>query len=97
MRKNWKAALTTFVFAAGAFGAGAAFTASASAQTPGYALRGDRASDRSLRGVDSRLEQLIDQLSRDDRDYDGHRVAAISDMQQARAQLDAALRYDNHR
>lgn len=56
--------------------------------------RGDTASDRNLRAVRRHLEHLIDQLQRDQRDYDGHRVAALNDLAQARAQLDAALQYD---
>ncbi len=94
MIKNWKAALAALVLSVSAFGAGAVFTGAAHA-APLYAVvRPDRGSDRNLRYVDARLGALIDQLQRDQREYDGHRVAAIADMQQARGQLAAAMRYD---
>lgn len=57
-------------------------------------LRGDRGSDRNIRREYRRLEQVIDGLQRDQRDYGGHRAQAIQDLQQARAQLDEALEYD---
>jgi hypothetical protein len=40
-----------------------------------------------------RLDGAIDQLQQDDRDYDGHRVAAIDDLSKARQQLVAAERF----
>jgi hypothetical protein len=58
-------------------------------------LRGGRGSDRNLRTEIRRLEQVIDMLQRDQRDYGGHRVQAIQDLQQARQQLEDALEYDN--
>lgn len=91
MVKNWKAALAALVLSVTMFGAGAAFTASASAQVYG---RGEVGSARNIVWAKQRLEGLIDQLSRDQRDYGGHRVAAIANMQQARAQLQAAIDYD---
>jgi hypothetical protein len=83
--------------------AGVAFGSAASAQTiaqnvghpPAMHLRNGANSDRNLRQVRRRLEGMIDQLQRDQRDYDGHRVKAIADLQQARAEIDAALQYDN--
>ena len=57
-------------------------------------LRGNRGSDRNLRIEMRRLEQVIDMLNRDQRDYGGHRVQAIQDLQQARQQLEDALEYD---
>ena len=81
--------------------AGIAFGSAASAQTwnappVSYAQyeRNDRASDRNIREVRNHIQGLIDQLARDQHDYSGHRVAAISDLQAARAQIDAALRSD---
>jgi hypothetical protein len=99
MIKNWKAALAALVLSVPAFGAGAAFTAAAHAQTieTYAAVRSDRGSDRSIRFVNARLEDLIEQLQRDRRDYGGHRVAAIENMEQARAQLVAALQDDRGR
>jgi hypothetical protein len=57
-------------------------------------LRGNRASDQNIRREYRRLEQVIDGLQRDQRDYGGHRVQAIQNLQQARQQLDEALEYD---
>ena len=74
--------------------------ASAQQQQPPYAvtqqqhLRGNRGSDQNLRREYRKLEQVIDGLSRDQRDYGGHRVQAIQNLQQARQQLDEALEYD---
>ncbi len=83
--------------------AGICFGSAVSAQTipangpaPSY-VRGGNGSDRNLVVVRRRLEALIDQMQRDRHDYDGHRVKAIDDLQLARAEIDAALRYDNHR
>ena len=82
--------------------AGTALTTVASAQQQpqpmypmqGQHLRGNRGSDQNLRREYRRLEQVIDGLQRDQRDYGGHRVQAIQDLQQARQQLDEALEYD---
>ncbi|HEV2641898.1 MAG TPA: hypothetical protein VGT98_04300 [Candidatus Elarobacter sp.] len=57
-------------------------------------LRGNRGSDQNLRREYRKLEQVIDGLQRDQRDYGGHRVQAIQNLQQARQQLDEALEYD---
>ena len=93
MIKNWKAALAAAALSLTMFGAGAAFTLQANAQTVNP-MRGEYGSARNILGVRRRLEGLIDQLQRDNHDYDGHRVAAINDMAQARAQLDAAINWD---
>ena len=82
--------------------AGTALTTVASAQQQPQAqfpvnaqhLRGNNGSDRNLRVEMRRLEQVIDMLNRDQRDYGGHRVQAIQDLQQARQQLEDALEYD---
>ncbi len=81
--------------------AGTALTTVASAQQQPQAqfpvnsqLRGNHGSDRNLRNEMRRLEQVIDMLNRDQRDYGGHRVQAIQDLQQARQQLEDALEYD---
>lgn len=50
-------------------------------------LRQQPASNRNLLIVRRRLEAMIDQLQRDQHDYDGHRVAAIGAMQTARNEL----------
>jgi Spy/CpxP family protein refolding chaperone len=57
-------------------------------------IRGDRASDRNLWSVRRRLEAMIDQLQRDRRDYGGHRVAALRDLQNARNEILQAEQYD---
>jgi hypothetical protein len=80
--------------------AATALTTVASAQqqpvNPAYGaqLRNGRGSDRNLRVEIRRLEQVIDMLQRDQHDYNGHRVAAIQDLQQARQQLEQALQSD---
>jgi len=79
--------------------AGVTFASAVSAQSlPPQSLvpvRGDRGSDRNLRGVRHRLESLIDQMQHDQRDYGGHRLKAIADLQAARAEIDAGLSNDN--
>lgn len=87
MLKNWKAAVATLVFCATSFGAGAIFTASAQA-------RPEWGSAANIAAVRDRLGGLIGQLQRDNRDYGGHRAAAVNDMEQAQAQLTAALQFD---
>ena len=57
-------------------------------------LRGERGSARNIYQVRIRLERLIDELQRDQRDYGGHRVDAIQLMQQARQQLLLAEQWD---
>lgn len=93
MTKSWKSAAAAGALSIGMFGAGAVFTASTHAQAmPSY--RAPARSDRSVVRVRTRLEALIDQLQRDEHDYGGHRVAAVGEMEQARAQLDAAIAWD---
>ena len=60
------------------------------------AVRGDRGSDRNLRVEIRRLEGVIDMLQNDRHDYNGHRVRAIEDLQRARTELAAGLKYDNN-
>lgn len=55
--------------------------------------RGQGGSNSNIWGVRRWVENLIDQLQRDERDYGGHRVTAINDMQQARNELVAAEAY----
>jgi hypothetical protein len=52
-----------------------------------WGTRGQRGSNTDVAYVRGWVENMIDQLQRDQRDYGGHRVAAINDMQAARAQL----------
>ena len=52
------------------------------------------ASDANLRWARARVERDIDMLQRDSRDYDGHRVRAINDLQSARYQILLGLGYD---
>ena len=53
-------------------------------------------SDNDLRYARARVERDIDMLQRDQRDYDGHRVKALDDLQDARNQLATALAYDRY-
>jgi len=64
---------------------------SASAAVPGPQ------SDQNLRSARNHVEFDIDMLQRDQHDYDGHRVKAIEDFQNARNQLSIALAYDKNR
>lgn len=97
MIKNWKALFAAAALSLTMFGAGAAFTSQANAQVIN-GMRGEYGSARNIVAVRRRLEGLIDQLQRDQHDYDGHRVAAINAMIQARTQLDAAINWDaSHR
>ena len=59
-------------------------------------LRGPHGSDRNIRVEMRHVEQAIDMLQRDQRDYGGHREQAIDLLQRARQQLEDALEYDNN-
>lgn len=62
-----------------------------------FGARGQRSSNHDIWYVRSWVENMIDQLQRDQHDYNGHRVAAIDAMQAARAQLVDAERYAGSR
>ncbi len=53
-------------------------------------------SDNSLRWARSRVERDLDMLQRDRHDFNGHRVQAVEDLQDARNQLILGLSYDNN-
>ena len=59
-------------------------------------LRSGRGSDRNIRVEMRHVEQAIDMLQRDQRDFGGHREQAIDLLQRARQQLEDALEYDNN-
>ena len=67
--------------------------AGSAAAPAGAAIRPDCSSDHNLMHVHRRLDGAIDQLSHDQHDYDGHRVSAMNDLQNARNELVAAERY----
>lgn len=99
MIRNWKAGLSAAVLSVSMFGAGAVFTSSAHAQmTPvplgSGGLRTERGSNENVRHVRRKLETLIDELQRDQRDYGGQRVQAIDLMQQARQHLLMAEQFE---
>ncbi len=52
--------------------------------------RGDCRSGHNLSHVRRRLDGVIDQLNHDQKDYGGHRVTAISDLQAARTEITTA-------
>lgn len=83
-------------FLATAAGVAATLAASkvALAATTTTPSRGEIGSARNIKHVRAALEQLIDQLQRDQHDFGGYRVRAIAAMQQARADLDQALQWD---
>ncbi len=58
-----------------------------------WGTRAQTGSNRDIWSVRSWVERMIDQLQRDQHDYDGHRIAAINAMQAARAQLVDAEQY----
>lgn len=58
---------------------------------------GDRSSDSNLRWASVRIEQDIDMLQRDRRDYAGHRADAVGLLRDAQAQITLGLSYDNGR
>ncbi len=58
-----------------------------------WGVRGQGGSNRDVWYVSNWVEKMIDQLQRDQHDYDGHRIAAINAMQAARSQLADAERY----
>jgi hypothetical protein len=62
-----------------------------------WGLRNQPASNGNLLHVRAWVEQMIDQLQRDERDYGGHREQAIDAMQAARNQLLAAEQYSQAR
>ncbi len=93
--------IATLALSAIGFGAGAAFTSIASAQTlttpvdvAPHHLRGEKGSRYNIRIVERRIHRLIGQLQHDQRDYGGHRVSAVNFLNQADAELRAAVRYD---
>jgi predicted phage tail protein len=100
MLKNWKTALAAAALSTSMFAAGAVYTTGAHAQTVAPTMRptwmrGENRSNYNIRRERRRLENVIDHLQHDQRDYGGHRVSAINLLVQARAQLDQAIQYDN--
>lgn len=62
---------------------GAAGAGIASAQVD----RGQYGSNQNMWSVRGHVDAMIDQLQHDDRDYGGHRAAAINDLQAARHEI----------
>lgn len=58
-------------------------------------MRGDCASDLNLNVVRRNVERIIDFLQKDNRDYGGHRAAAVQLLSQGRESLRDAIAYDN--
>ena len=58
-----------------------------------WGTRAQRGSNANIAQVGRWVERMSDQLQRDQHDYDGHRVAAICDLQNARGELAEAERY----
>lgn len=56
------------------------------------AQRGQRGSNRNLAAIRARLNGIIDSLQADTDDYGGHKASAIHHLQEAQAELTAALR-----
>jgi hypothetical protein len=56
---------------------------------------GQHVSDANLQFVNEHVQTAISRLEQDRKDYGGHRVAAINDLQTARGYINSALQYDN--
>ena len=76
------------------FGVAGAQSPAPPAPPAGHHLRGERGSARNLLSVRRHLERLIDQMQRDQHDYNGLRVKAIQDLQNARQDIIQAIQYD---
>jgi len=72
----------------------ASFAVGLATANQAMAAVGPRSSDNNLRFARYRVEENIDMLQRDRHDYHGYRVLAIAKMQDAREQINQALRYD---
>ena len=72
--------------------AGASAQQPAPYNPPGYE-RGRAGSNRNLRRVDRQLGRAIATMQHDQHDYDGHRVRAIQDLQNAQSEIKAAEAY----
>lgn len=95
--QNLKTIVGAAVLSTAMFASGAVFTSTANAQNlPAQiaAMRGERGSARNIMSVKRHLEALIDQLQRDQHDYNGYREKAIDHLQAARADLQAAINFD---
>src|SRR5579864_6280619 len=80
------------------FAAAAALAATVAATASALAWeRGPVQSDQNLRFARAYVERARDMLSHDQADYGGHRVAAMTDINEARADLTTALRYDHNK
>jgi hypothetical protein len=90
---------TTVIAALGALAlvAGAGMAAHASPLRPLQVALSGRYSDSNMRWARRRIEQNIDMLQNDRRDYGGYRIRAIALMQEARRQITLGLAYDNGR
>jgi len=66
------------------------------ASTGGASADTSMTSDQNLRYTRAYIERSLDMLSHDQSDYGGHRVAAIGDLNTAKADLTSALQYDNN-
>lgn len=79
-----------FLAAAAGVGAVLASASAAFADATPMPMRGEHASNANVRHIRERLEEVIDNLSRDQHDYGGHREKALDFLQKAREQLLAA-------
>jgi hypothetical protein len=63
--------------------------------TPGLRHHGVNRSFSDIEHASRVVTHVIKRLSRDQADYGGHRVAAISDLERAQAELAAAIQYEH--
>ena len=59
---------------------------------PGFE-RGQKHSNRDMRHIGRAVDRMIAALQHDQRDYGGHRVAALNDLQQAHNEITAAEQF----
>ncbi len=59
---------------------------------PGFE-RGQVRSNRDMRHIERGVDRMIAALQHDQRDYGGHRVTALNDLQQARNEIMAAEQF----
>jgi len=95
-RKEFLATIAGIAATLAASGVALAQTTAPNQMPPGQKPpgRGEYSSGRNIRRVHQMLERAIDELQHDQRDYGGYRVKAIAELQQAREDLTAALKWD---
>ena len=97
---RWKTLACAFALVTAAGSAALAQQGPAPANPPGVGpgnppgfQRGQGSSNRDMRKIGRGLDRMIAALEHDQRDYGGHRVTALNELQQARGEITAAEQY----